>query len=58
MNKLKNTQIPNEIMDDPVKILNYDEKKEKGGKTTDGVSDLKEKMNARGGVLKPEDFLH
>lgn len=57
LNKLKNTSIPDSIANDPVKVLEYDEKKEKGGKTSQGIDDLKEKAKARGGVLKPEDFL-
>jgi len=57
LNKFKNVSIPDNIAKDPVKILEYDEKDGKTGKTSQGVDDLKEKMKSRGGVLKPEDFL-
>lgn len=57
LNKLKNTTIPDSIMNDPVKVLNYDEKRDSKSKTSEGVGDLREKMASRGGVLKPEDFL-
>ena len=58
LNKMKNTQIPDEIYGDPVKMFNYEEKKEEGDKkVSHGSDDLKKKMKARGGELKPEDFL-
>jgi hypothetical protein len=58
LNKLRNTQIPDEIAGDPVKIFNYEEKKEEGDrKVSHGADDLKAKLKARGGELKPEDFL-
>lgn len=57
LTKFKNTSIPDAIANDPVKVLEYDEKKDKGGKTSEGLDDLKEKSKARGGVLKAEDFL-
>lgn len=54
---MKNTRIPDEIADDPVKILDYEEKEEGDSKVSHGVDDLKLKMKARGGKLKAEDFL-
>tara|TARA_R110000765_G_scaffold304682_1_gene398606 strand:- start:83 stop:952 length:870 start_codon:yes stop_codon:yes gene_type:complete len=58
LNKMKNTQIPDEIYGDPVKMFNYEEKNEGGDKkVSHGADDLKKKMKARGGELKPEDFL-
>ena len=58
LNKMKNTQMPDEIYGDPVKMFNYEEKKEEGDKrVSHGSDDLKKKMKARGGELKPEDFL-
>lgn len=56
LNKLKSVSIPDEIANDPAKILEYDEKEAKG-KTSQGIDDLKEKALARGGTLKPEDYL-
>ena len=56
LNKLKSVSIPDEIANDPAKILEYDEKEAKG-KTSQGLDDLKEKAAARGGTLKPEDYL-
>ena len=58
LNKMKNVTIPKEIYGDPVKMFDYEEPKEaKGEKVTHGVDDLKRKMSARGGELKPEDLL-
>jgi len=57
LNKIKNTQMPEEIMDDPVRMLDYEEKEVSENKTSYGVDDLKRKMEARGGELKAEDFL-
>ena len=57
LNKVKNTQIPDEIAGDPVKIMDYEEQEEKDTKVSHGVDDLKMKMQARGGKLKAEDFL-
>ena len=57
LNKMKNTRIPDEISDDPIKILDYEEKEEGDSKVSHGVDDLKLKMKARGGKLKAEDFL-
>ncbi len=56
-NKIKNVSIPDEISDDPIKILEYEEKEEKESKVSHGVGDLKRKVAARGGELKAEDFL-
>lgn len=55
LNKLKNISIPEDVAKDPMKVLEYEEKE--GKKTSRGVDDLKEKMEARGGKLKPEDYL-
>jgi len=57
LNKLKNTKIPDEIYGDPVKMFEYEEKEEKEAKTSHGVEDLRQKMRARDGKLKAEDFL-
>jgi hypothetical protein len=57
LNKLKNTQIPDEIAGDPIKIMDYEEREGGEEKTSHGVEDLKIKMKARGGKLKAEDFL-
>jgi hypothetical protein len=57
LNKMKSTTIPDEISDDPSKILEYEEPEEKDGNVTHGLDDLKSKMKARGGELKAEDFL-
>lgn len=57
LNKLKNTKIPDEIYGDPVRMFEYEEKEEKESKTTHGVDDLRQKMRARDGKLKAEDFL-
>ena len=56
-NKMKNVRIPEEISNDPLKILEYEEKEEGEAKVTHGIDDLKLKMKARGGSLKAEDFL-
>ena len=57
LNKMQNMKIPPEIAGDPVKILDYEEKEEKGEKSSHGLDDLKAKKKLRGGKLKPEDFL-
>tara|TARA_R100000231_G_scaffold78286_1_gene60587 strand:- start:589 stop:1461 length:873 start_codon:yes stop_codon:yes gene_type:complete len=57
LNKMKNVRIPDEIADDPIKILDYEEKEDVDTKVSHGVDDLKLKMKARGGKLKAEDFL-
>lgn len=57
LNKLKNTKMPDEIYGDPVKMLSYEEKEEGEKKVSHGVDDLRAKSKARGGKLKPEDFL-
>lgn len=57
LNKLKNTKIPDEIYGDPVKMMDYEEGEYKDKETSHGVDDLKNKMRARGGELKAEDFL-
>jgi hypothetical protein len=58
LNKLKNVSIPENILDDPIKVLNYKEvEKDSGKKTSIGLDDLKEKSAKNGGELKPEDFL-
>lgn len=57
LNKLKNVSVPEVILDDPIKILNYKEpKKVNGNETSVGVGDLKEKAKKNGGGLTPEDF--
>ena len=58
LTKFKNISIPDSILNDPVKILNYVEKDNASeSKTTYGIEDLREKSAARGGSLKAEDFL-
>ena len=58
LNKMKNTQIPDEIYGDPIKMYDYEEPKDtEGGKVTHGLDDLKQKMKSRGGELKAEDLL-
>jgi hypothetical protein len=58
LSKLKSLPIPEEICDDPVKILNFKERSEaKQSKTSHGLSDLKAKSVAKGGKLTAEDFL-
>ena len=57
LNKMKNTRIPEELYGDPVKMMNYEEGEHKEKETSHGVDDLKNKMRARGGELKAEDFL-
>lgn len=58
LNKLKNVNVPEVILDDPIKILNYKEpEKEIGRDASVGVNDLKEKSKNNGGKLTPEDFL-
>lgn len=58
LNKLKNVNIPEGILDDPIKVLNYKEiEKDSGKKTSVGLDDLKEKSAKNGGQLNPEDFL-
>lgn len=56
-NKMKNVKIPDEISNDPLKILEYEEKEETDNKVSHGIDDLKARMKARGGELKAEDFL-
>lgn len=58
LNKFKNMNIPDEIQNNPLKILEYTDKKDQETKkTTHGVDDLKLKSAARGGKLIAEDFL-
>lgn len=58
LNKLKNVNVPEAILDDPIKVLNYKEvEKDTGKKTSVGLDDLKEKSAKNGGRLNPEDFL-
>jgi len=55
--KMKNMTIPDEIVGDPLKIYEYEEKEETTANVSHGVDDLREKRRARGGELKAEDFL-
>lgn len=58
LNKLRNVSVPEAILDDPIKVLNYKEiEKDSGKKTSVGLDDLKEKSAKNGGQLNPEDFL-
>ena len=54
---MQNTQIPSEIAGDPVKVYNYEEPKDKEEGKSEGIDDIKRKMQARGGQLKAEDLL-
>ena len=58
LNKIQNTQIPEKINGDPVKMFNYEAPKDGEEKQqVHGTDDLKRRMKARGGELKAEDFL-
>ncbi len=58
LNKLKNVNVPDAVLDDPIKILNYKEPENGSGKDASvGLKDLKEKSSQNNGELKPEDFL-
>lgn len=58
LNKIQNTQIPEKINGDPVKMFDYEPpKNEEEKEKIHGTDDLKRKMQARGGELKAEDFL-
>lgn len=56
-NKMENTKMPDEIYGDPIKMFNYVEPKETDGNKSEGIDDIKRKMEARGGELKAEDLL-
>ena len=57
-NKIQNIQMPDEIAGDPVRMYNYEEPKDKGeDNQSEGLEDIKRKMQARGGEVKAEDFL-
>lgn len=57
LNKLKNVDMPDDIKDDPLKIIKYVEPKTTDSDTTEGIEDIKSKMAKRGGTLKAEDLL-
>jgi hypothetical protein len=57
LNKLKNVDMPDDIKDDPLKIIKYVEPKTTDPDTTEGIEDIKAKMSKRGGSLKAEDLL-
>jgi len=58
LNKLRNVNVPEGILEDPMKVLNYKEpEKDTGKKTSVGLDDLKEKSAKNGGQLNPEDFI-
>lgn len=59
LNKFKNYSIPEEISDNPLKILEYTEKQveDKKSKSSHNLDDLKSKSAAKGGKLTAEDFL-
>lgn len=58
LNKLKNVDVPEAILEDAMAVLNYKEvEKDSGRKTSVGLDDLKEKSAKNGGQLNPEDFL-
>ena len=49
--------MPDDIKDDPLKIIKYVEPKTTDSDTTEGIEDIKSKMAKRGGTLKAEDLL-
>ena len=49
--------MPDDIKDDPLKIIKYVEPKTTDPDTTEGIEDIKAKMSKRGGSLKAEDLL-
>ena len=57
MQKMQNTKIPDKIYGDPVKMFNYVEVDADEENKSEGIEDIKRKMKARGGELKPEDLL-
>ena len=57
MQKMQNTKIPDKIYGDPVKMFNYVEVDTDEENKSEGIEDIKRKMKARGGELKPEDLL-
>ena len=60
LNKLKNYDIPNSILEDPLAICKYKPKEENSGHAgnvvTHGMDDLRAKMAEKGGKLTAEDF--
>lgn len=60
LNKLKNYDMPDSIVQDPLAICKYKPKKEDSGgsenKVTHGMDDLRAKMAEKGGKLTAEDF--
>ena len=54
---MQNTKIPDKIYGDPVKMFNYVEVDTDEENKSEGIEDIKRKMKARGGELKPEDLL-
>lgn len=57
LNKLKNVDMPDDVKQDPKKILEFSKSEKDPEKTSEGVEDLREKMSKRGGKLKAEDLL-
>ena len=56
--KMSNHTIPDEIMKDPIKILDYNpDKKAENSNTSYGVDDLIQKSAKSGGKLTPQDLL-
>jgi hypothetical protein len=56
LNKIKNVSIPDQIYNDPIKILNYVEQNESSN-ISHGIEDLKAKSLQNGGKITAEDFL-
>jgi len=58
LNKLRNVNVPENILEDAISVLNYKEVEKSSGKNTSvGLDDLKEKSAKNGGQLNPEDFI-
>lgn len=57
LNKMKNIQMPDDVMQDPMKIFHYSQQEGKtGAKVSHGIEDLKNKAKNKGSI-KAEDFL-
>lgn len=57
LNKLKNIEMPDDIKQDPIKIIKFKPSENKSAKTTEGIEDIRQKLSANNGKLKAEDLL-
>lgn len=58
LNRLKNVDMPEDIKNDPIKIIKYQKSDDSSGaKKSEGIEDLREKMSRNNGQLKAEDLL-